>query len=76
MRNPNCLFCHVSMEKVFIPMKSAQGKFKMEWFEGNPLQSFWKGIKPSGKKQYFVAAYHCPKCQKIDLYSEKEVEEF
>jgi uncharacterized protein DUF6487 len=76
MRAPKCSNCNTSMEPGYIPKGLRYNKTKMEWFEGEAIKSVWRGLRSSGTKQYFVTAYHCPQCRKIDLYSEKSMEEF
>lgn len=42
------------------------------WVEGEPVKSFWSGIKLKGKKQYSVTTYRCVRCGYLESFANEE----
>lgn len=40
-----------------------------EWVEGQPVPSFWLGLKLKGKDKLRVATYRCPNCGLLQSYA-------
>lgn len=58
------------MEEGFIPDRGhANAKQQQQWTEGVPLRSFWRGLTSSGKEQYPVTTYRCPRCGRLESYA-------
>lgn len=49
-------------------------KTQQVWVEGEPEQSFWSGIKTSGRDAYKVEAYCCDGCDHLEFYTTELVD--
>ena len=45
-----------------------------KWFEGEPVRSFWVGLKTSGRDSFTVQTYRCDRCGYLESYAKTPVE--
>lgn len=64
-----CAKCRGRMEEGFISDNTHGGVLASRWVEGQPENSFWTGIKTSGKKQVQVTTYRCTSCGYLESYA-------
>lgn len=41
-----------------------------KWVEGEPLKSFWLGLRTKGRETYEVTTYRCDRCGYLESYAE------
>lgn len=51
------------------------GKMQSRWVGGEPEESFWTGLKTSGKPQYKAETYRCWGCGYLESYAIEKTEE-
>ena len=39
------------------------------WVEGEPVKSFWSGVKVKDKQQFHVKTYRCAECGYLESYA-------
>lgn len=44
------------------------------WVEGEPVKSFWSGIKTKDKQQFEVKSFRCANCGYVESYAVKETQ--
>ncbi len=44
------------------------------WVEGEPVKSFWSGIKVKDKQQYQLKTFRCANCGYLESYATDESE--
>lgn len=49
-------------------------KQQQVWVEGEPEQSFWSGLKTSGREAHNVLAYRCKSCSRLEFYTADSVD--
>lgn len=64
-----CPKCDGSMELGFVPELGYNSIARNVWLEGEPVPSFWTGIKISGKVLYAVQTYRCVSCGYLESYA-------
>ena len=42
------------------------------WVEGEPVKSFWSGIKVKDKQQYQLKTFRCANCGYLESYATEE----
>ena len=66
----NCPKCEGAMEEGFI---LDHGDYDMRrvniWVEGEPVKSFWTGLKVKGKEQFKVKTFRCANCGFLESYA-------
>lgn len=45
------------------------------WVEGEPVKSFWSGIKTKNKQKYQLKTFRCANCGYLESYATEKVEE-
>lgn len=68
----NCLRCESVMEDGFIIDRADYNTINT-WVEGEPVKSFWSGIKTKGKEQYAVRTLRCTNCGYLESYATEEI---
>ncbi len=43
------------------------------WVEGEAEESFWSGLKTSGRNTYSVEAFRCGSCNRLEFYTKEKV---
>ncbi len=43
------------------------------WVAGEPIESFWSGVKTSGRDAYKVEAYRCRACDRLEFYTTESI---
>lgn len=64
-----CSQCQGTLTTGFILVETIGGHKPAEWIEGSPETSLWSGVKTTGKKRYFVKAYRCELCGRLEFYT-------
>ena len=66
----NCSKCQGLMEEGFILDRGDMNVgFINSWVEGEPVKSFWNGIKVNNKLQYAVKTFRCVNCGYLESYA-------
>ena len=65
----SCPHCRVPMEKGFVLDRTHGANLAAEWYEGEPVRSFWTGLKLSGKAHFKIRSYRCPRCGYLESYA-------
>lgn len=65
-----CPKCGRSLSRGFVLdlRRSATGNVS-QWVEGEPVKSFWFGIKLRGRRQLPIEAHRCDGCGFLELYA-------
>jgi hypothetical protein len=42
---------------------------EQEWLEGEPVKSFWLGLKTKGRERHPVRTYRCERCGYLESYA-------
>ena len=70
----NCPKCQGLMEEGFV---LDRGHYDIKgvntWVEGEPVKSFWSGIKVKDKQQFKVKTFRCAGCGYLESYAVEEV---
>lgn len=70
MTSHTCPACRAEMEEGFLLDKAdANLPSPQEWVEGQPVPSFWTGLKLKGKDKLRVTTYRCPNCGLLQSYA-------
>ncbi len=65
-----CTNCGGKMQKGFVFDRGhMEYKTQQAWVEGEPEESFWSGVKTSGRDGYRVVAYRCTGCDRLEFYT-------
>jgi predicted RNA-binding Zn-ribbon protein involved in translation (DUF1610 family) len=66
-----CPKCGGSMFEGFM-QDVAHGVIRQaRWVEGEPVKSFWTGVKTVGKRQFNATTYRCERCGFLESFAEK-----
>ena len=71
-RAPKCPKCGPAMEEGFVLDERHHGVSQSAWVEGEPVPSFWRGLKLSGQRRLKVATFRCSKCGYLESYAPGE----
>ena len=52
----------------------ANANMQQKWIEGEPVKSFWLGIRTKGRDAYEVHTYRCDKCGYLESYAKAPAE--
>lgn len=70
MRSQQCVKCGGSMSRGFLLQQNANHAHDtISWVEGEPVKSFWRGLKLGGKAQYSVETWRCSRCGLLESYA-------
>ena len=73
MNAPECPKCHHPMELGFVLDKGHyNAPNPPEWLEGEPVRSFWEGVKTKGRERHGVQTFRCTKCGYLESYATEE----
>ena len=67
--HPRCSTCDQFMERGHIPDVTHGTVLPQSWASGEPRKALLGGIKYDRKELMPIAAYRCPQCGRVDLYS-------
>ena len=71
----NCPKCQGLMEEGFILDRGDYDIKRVNtWVEGEPVKSFWSGIKVKDKQQYQLKTFRCANCDYLESYATGESE--
>lgn len=69
----NCIKCEGLMEEGFILDHGDSDRRNVTtWVEGEPVKSFWMGIKIKQKQQFLVKTFRCANCGFLESYAVEE----
>lgn len=69
-----CPDCNGIMVEGFILDMTYGGTLVPRWLRGSPQESFWTGVKTSGKECRSVESYRCEQCGLLRSYANEEVD--
>lgn len=70
MNAPKCPRCGGTMEQGFVLDRAHGDALRtQEWLEGEPVKSFWSGIKTKGKERHPVQSFRCERCGYLESYA-------
>jgi hypothetical protein len=64
-----CPKCQGQMETGFMPDATYGGTLTASWVEGEPVKSFWAGLKLGGKRRIPARTDRCTKCGYLESYA-------
>lgn len=68
--NPTCAGCSAEMAEGFvIDHGDMQYRMQQIWVSGKAETSFWSGLKTSDRDRFYVSAYRCGGCGRLDFYA-------
>lgn len=67
--NIECPKCRSRMEDGFIVDSTHGGSTQSQWAAGQPVKSFWTGLKLRGQRMLKVATYRCTSCGYLESYA-------
>ena len=68
-----CIRCEGLMEEGFILDRGHyNAKMVNTWVEGEPVKSFWSGIKTSDRQRFEVKTFRCTECGYLENYATEE----
>ncbi len=71
----NCPKCQGLLEEGFI---IDRGDYNIgtvnTWVEGEPVVSFWSGIKTKNKQQFKIKTFRCANCGYLESYAVEDTE--
>lgn len=71
----NCLRCEGLMEEGFILDRAHYNAGTVNtWVEGEPVKSFWSGLKIKGKEKFGVKTFRCANCGYLESYATEETD--
>ena len=65
---PLCKRCEKEMVEGFIPDATYGGNTRSAWVPGEPVSSWWRGLKLPDEG-YWVKAFRCPSCGSLELFA-------
>ena len=70
MDTPKCLACGGELEDGFVSDRMhGGGRRPADWIQGEPVRSFWTGVKLDGRAQLRISAPRCTRCGFIMLFA-------
>lgn len=51
----------------------SNAQMQQKWIEGEPVKSFWLGLKTKGREAYQVITYRCDRCGYLESYAKEAV---
>jgi hypothetical protein len=76
MKKIVCQNCNCTMESGYLNRVELGNKHQppMYWYNGI-LENKWYGYIGTGDKKLRVISYCCPRCKKIELYADENMED-
>jgi hypothetical protein len=65
----SCPKCQGQMEPGFMPDTTYGGHLTTSWVEGEPVKSFWVGLKLGDKRRIPIRTDRCTKCGYLESYA-------
>ena len=70
MNAPKCPRCGGPMEQGFVLDRAHGDSMRtQEWLEGEPVKSFWSGLKTKGREKHPVRTFRCERCGYLESYA-------
>lgn len=70
MRSSACPKCQGSMTRGFLLEQNANHGYEpAKWVEGEPVKSFWFGLKLKGRSKLSVETWRCGRCGFLENYA-------
>ena len=60
-------------EGFVIDRGDANAQNVQKWVEGEPVKSFWLGLKTKGREKFEVHTYRCERCGYLESYAKTPV---
>lgn len=65
-----CPRCRGNMSEGFVMDRGESNSQNVQkWIEGEPVRSFWLGLKTEGRDAYQVTTYRCDRCGYLESYA-------
>jgi hypothetical protein len=64
-----CIRCHTQMELGYVANLNQRGYSQQKWQPGEPMKSFWTGLKIEADQLVPVKTLRCPKCGYLESYA-------
>jgi DNA gyrase inhibitor GyrI len=61
-------------EGFVLDLAHANAKVQQKWVKGEPVKSFWFGIKTSDRESFHVRTYRCDRCGYLESYAKDSVD--
>ena len=68
-RSANCPKCSSRMEAGFVLDQTHGGYARAPWVPGQPIPSFWTGLKVKDLQQFPVTTYRCNSCGFLESFA-------
>jgi len=73
MKTPDCPRCGHAMKPGFVLDQTHRSvPAQQYWVEGEPVKSFWFGLKTKGREKRAVRTYRCDRCGYLESYARVE----
>ena len=70
MRSLSCIRCQGSMTRGFFLQETpGHSRTTAQWVEGEPVRSFWTGLKLGGRTKMPVETWRCGRCGYLESYA-------
>jgi len=70
-----CAKCETAMTEGFVLDRGHyNAKMTSFWVEGKPEESFWSGLKTSGRDAFAIQTFRCPNCNYLEFYTAEKVD--
>ncbi|WP_268795306.1 PF20097 family protein [Sphingomonas sp. Leaf33] len=70
MKPQGCPRCQGSMMRGFLVEQNASHHYETaHWVEGEPVKSFWSGLKLKGRTRLSVETWRCGRCGFLESYA-------
>ena len=65
-----CPRCRGKMSEGFVLDRGESNSRNVQkWVEGEPVKSFWLGLKAEGREKFAVTTYRCDRCGYLESYA-------
>lgn len=70
MRSNACVKCQGTMTRGFILQQTPGAHSAVaQWVEGEPVKSFWTGLKLRGRTKLTIETWRCGRCGFLESYA-------
>ena len=77
LRHPmkECPRCRSNMSEGFVLDRGDHNQLAQQrWVEGEPVKSFWFGLKTDDREAFQVTTWRCDRCGYLESYAQTPVE--
>ena len=64
-----CPKCDGQMEEGYLLDHTHGGRMQARWIQGQPVRSFWTGLRIADVDRRLVRTYRCTKCGFLESYA-------